>query len=290
MLISWNGETTPNVDLETEIRTAAEVGFDGIEIFVPKLAPYLEHHTARELGRALRDAHLTPVSLNGLENVNLRTPAEFAAVKAECKHLVGIAAEAGCHNLVVVPSPRPQGMSDGDVITESAAALRELAAIAGPHGVSLAFEFLGPVTCSVRTLALTQAIVECAAARRASAGHALDETQLGIVFDTFHFFVGGSTQPEITPAAGRWIRLVHINDVEDKPREQMTDADRLLPGEGVLPLQAMLPALAASGFDGAYSLEVMRPAYRAREIKEYMGEARRQVERALKSVGSPTRG
>ena len=273
MLLSWNGETTPNVDLETEIRAAHTVGFGGIEIFVPKLAPYLEKHTARDLGRTLRDANLVPISLNGLESVNMRRRQDFPQVKAECARLAKIAAECGCRDIVIVPDPRPQGMSDADVITQSADEVRELADTAAPFGVTLAFEFLAPANCSVRTLALARKIVERAA-----------HPNLGIVFDTFHFFVGGSAQAEINAAATRWIRLVHINDVEDKPRETLTDADRLLPGEGVLPLDAMLRGLAANGYDGAYSLEVMRPAYRAREIGEYMADARAKVEAVLQNV------
>ena len=273
MLLSWNGETTPNVDLETEIRAAHTVGFGGIEIFVPKLAPYLEKHTARDLGRTLRDANLIPISLNGLESVNMRRRQDFPQVKAECARLAKIAAECGCRDIVIVPDPRPQGMSDADVIAQSADEVRELADTAAPFGVTLAFEFLAPVTCSVRTLALARKIVERAA-----------HPNLGIVFDTFHFFVGGSAQVEINAAATRLIRLVHINDVESKPREAMTDADRLLPGEGVLPLDAMLRGLAANGYDGAYSLEVMRPAYRAREIEEYMADARAKVEAVLQNA------
>jgi len=273
VILSWNGETTPDVDLETEIRAAHAAGFGGIEIFVPKLAPYLEKHTARALGRALRDANLVPVSLNGLEHVNLRVGADFAQVKAECKQLASIAAECGCRDIVIVPDPRPQGMSDAEVVAQSADEECELAEVAAPFGVTLAFEFLAPAACSVRTLALAQKIVERAA-----------RANLGIVFDTFHFFVGGSAQAEINAASTRLIRLVHINDVESKPREAMTDADRLLPGEGVLPLDAMLRALKANGYDGAYSLEVMRPAYRAREIGEYMADARRKVEAVLKAL------
>ena len=275
MLLSWNGETTPDVDLETEIRAAHAAGFGGIEIFVPKLAPYLARHTARDLGRALRDANLVPVSLNGLENVSLRARAEFEQVKDECARLASIAAECGCRDLVVVPSPRPAGMSDKDVIERSAEELRELRKVAEPFGVTLAFEFLGPASCSVRTLALAQAIVD--ETRRVFG----NPSGLGIVFDTFHFFVGGSAQAEINAAATRLIRLVHINDVEAKPRETLTDTDRLLPGEGVLQLGAMLGALAANGYDGAYSLEVMRPAYRAREMGEYMADARRKMEAVL---------
>ena len=284
VLLSWNGETTPNVDLETEIRAASAAGFGGVEIFVPKLAPYLEKHTARDLGRTLRDANLVPVSLNGLEHVNLRTRTDFAHLKAECVQLAQIAAECGCRDIVVVPDPRPPGMSDADVIAQSADELRELVEVAAPFGVTLAFEFLAPANCSVRTLAMAQKIVERAASHPPLSRTGEGRGGGGIVFDTFHFFVGGSAMTEITPAATRLIRLVHINDVESKPREAMTDADRLLPGEGVLPLDAMLRALAANGYDGAYSLEVMRPAYRTREIGEYMADARRKTEAVLSAI------
>ncbi len=283
MLISWNGETTPDVDLETEIRAAHAAGFGGIEIFVPKLAPYLAKHTARDLGRALRDAKLVPVSLNGLEHVNMRTRADLEQVKIECKQLAQIAADCGCRDIVIVPDPRPQGMRDAEIVAQSAEEVCELADVAAPFGVTLAFEFLAPANCSVRTLALAQQIIERANhPPLSSTGEGRGGG--GIVFDTFHFFVGGSAMTEITPSATRLVRLVHINDVESKPREAMTDADRLLPGEGVLPLEAMLRALKANGYAGAYSLEVMRPAYRLRETGEYMADARRKVEQSLKRV------
>jgi 2-keto-myo-inositol isomerase len=275
MLISWNGETTPDVDLETEIRAAHAAGFGGIEIFVPKLEPYLKKHSARDLGHVLHDAKLIPVSMNGLEHVNLRTPADFVQVKAECKQLASIAADCGCHDIVIVPDPLPQGMKEAEVIARTADEVRELAEVSAQFGVTLAFEFLAPANCSVRTLGLTQKIIERAAC-----------ANLGIVFDTFHFHVGGSAMSEITQASTRLIRLVHINDVESKPLEAMTDADRLLPGEGVFPLDAMLGAVAKNGFNGAYSLEVMRPAYRARETNEYMADAVKKVQAAVKSASS----
>ena len=42
------------------------------------------------------------------------------------------------------------------------------------------------------------------------------------------------------------------------------------------------------GYDGAYSLEVMRPAYRAREIGEYMADARAKVETVLQNAKRKT--
>ncbi|MDI7277470.1 MAG: TIM barrel protein, partial [Anaerolineae bacterium] len=79
--------------------------------------------------------------------------------------------------------------------------------------------------------------------------------------------------------------IVHINDVERLPLAQLTDSHRLLPGEGVLPLREILAPLAGRGYRGAYSLEVMRPAYRERDPLEYASAGRQAIERVLREIG-----
>jgi 2-keto-myo-inositol isomerase len=55
--------------------------------------------------------------------------------------------------------------------------------------------------------------------------------------------------------------VVHLNGCEDLPREQLTDAHRLYPGEGVTPVVAILRILRARGWDGVASVEIFRPEY-----------------------------
>ena len=45
------------------------------------------------------------------------------------------------------------------------------------------------------------------------------------------------------------------------PREQITDAARVYPGEGVAPLDLVLGQLREIGFNGVLSLELFNPAY-----------------------------
>jgi 2-keto-myo-inositol isomerase len=128
--------------------------------------------------------------------------------------------------------------------------LRELSRIAKPYGVRLALEFLGFRDCTVNTLAQCAAIVERTA-----------RPNVGLVLDTFHFFAGGSSLVSLREVDPRKIFMVHVNDVEAAPRGTLHDALRLLPGEGVLPLQAILSALKGIGYDGKFSVEIFRPAY-----------------------------
>jgi 2-keto-myo-inositol isomerase len=57
------------------------------------------------------------------------------------------------------------------------------------------------------------------------------------------------------------IYTFHLDDMEDTPKEAITDATRLLPGTGVVPLGAICERLKAMGFNGQCSVELFRPEY-----------------------------
>jgi 2-keto-myo-inositol isomerase len=280
MLIGWNGETLPALALDDEIAVVSHAGFGGLEIFVPKLPPYLASHgpseqaAAAALGARLKGRGLKPLAMNGLENVNLRSADDFAGVLSQCHWLAGVSREMGCPTIVVVPSPAPDGMAWGQIKREAVVALRALDDVASRYGVKLALEFLAPASCSVRTLAQGSEIVKAAG-----------RPGVGLVLDTYHFFVGGSSWQSLSAVDVQSLFLVHINDVQDLPRATLTDGDRLLPGEGILPLDRILAKLKTRRYDGAYSLEVMRPAYRQRDPAEYIRAALSTTRTALARAG-----
>ena len=270
MIVGWSGQTMPALQLGREMEVVAQAGYGGLELLVPKLGPFLEHHSARDLAAGLQERKLAPLALNCIEHFNLRSDEEMAAIKRDCLWLSQLAQAVGCPTVAVVPSPKPPGMEWPEIKAQTVAALQELASIAGAYGVRLAFEFLAPAGCSVRTLAQGWEIVRAAGCENA-----------GLVIDTYHFFVGGSSWESLDEFDVDRLYMVHINDVEGRPLETLTDGDRLLPGEGVLPLGRLLGRLKARGYDGAYALEVMRPAYRERDPLEYARAGREAIERAL---------
>ena len=83
------------------------------------------------------------------------------------------------------------------------------------------FEFLGQTDCTVQTLDLAHEIVRTA-----------NRNNLGLVIDSFHFYAGGSTIDMIEALDPRLLAVFHINDAEDRPREELNDSHRLLPGLG----------------------------------------------------------
>jgi sugar phosphate isomerase/epimerase len=82
---------------------------------------------------------------------------------------------------------------------------------------------------------------------------------VGLTLDSYHWYTGEDSLETIRQTPGERIVLLHINDARPGPREALLDADRLVPGEGVIPLADWLRAIDATGFDGFVALEVLGP-------------------------------
>jgi 2-keto-myo-inositol isomerase len=196
-----------------------------------------------------------PTALNSIEFIAFRG-AEFATIRERCRTLCALAERIGCRVLVVVPSPTPQ-LPAGELfypwdktVQEYVSVLRDMGDIAAAHGVRLAFEFLGFSWCSVRTPRGANEIVRAAA-----------RPNVGINFDACHFYGGGGEVSEIDLLNPAQICTFHINDMEAIPKEAMHDSRRLLPGEGIIPLDDICAHLKGIGYNGFCSVELFRPEY-----------------------------
>jgi 2-keto-myo-inositol isomerase len=268
MKLSLNGATTMKADLATDVRAAAAAGFDYLEIWAAKLREFLKTHSTSDLKGLFAESGVKPLSINSIEHITLRDAPGHAQIKAECEELAALAEAIGCPYIVVVPGKLPPGgLSSYEVIEKSVGVLRELASIAERHGVALAFEFLGQTDCSVQTLELADEIVE-----------KVNRRNIGLVIDSFHFHAGGSTVKMIDELDPKRLFIFHINDAEDLPRDRLTDAHRLLPGLGILPLREIIAAFKRIGYDGVASVEIFRPEYWERDPFELAREAKAAVE------------
>lgn len=250
MKIALNGATTMHADLITDILAARDARFDCVEIWAAKLREFLKTGTVAHLKRLIEDANLEAWCINSIEHITFRTPEDYAGIKAECEELCAVAAAIDCPFIVVIPGKLPVGATREEIIGESVRVLNELADIAAKHNVALAFEFLGQADCSVQTLELCSEIVE-----------QTNRANVGLVIDSFHFYAGGSTLASIGKVRADSIAVFHINDAEDLSPETLTDAHRLYPGLGILPLREIKRELDKIGYDRVVSIEIFRPEY-----------------------------
>lgn len=279
MKIALNGATTMHADLETDIRAAGAAGFDLVELWASKLRTYLETHAIADLRALLTENNVEPYSINSIEHITFRTPEDYESIKAQCGELAAIAGQIACPYIVVVPGRLPEGGATKDeIIEESVRVLNELADIAEPYGVSLAFEFLGQTDCSVQTLDLCNEIVE-----------KVDRKSVGNVIDTFHFYAGNSSFEAIDSMRPEKLFIFHINDAEDLPKETLTDAHRLYPGTGILPIAEIKEHFDKIGYDRMVSIEIFRPEYWDEDPFEVAKKAKAATEKVL-SLGQYTAG
>ena len=260
-------------DLATDIKAAGAAGFDYLEIWAAKLREFFKTHSVSDLKTLFKENGVKPLSINSIEQITFSDDSAYSRVKAQCEELCSVAAAIACPYIVVIPGNFPPGgLSSYEVIEETVSVLRDLASIGERHGVALGFEFLGQKNCSVQTLELADEIIQ-----------KVNRRNIGLVIDSFHFHTGGSTIKMIDALDPKHLFIFHINDAEDLPPDRLTDAQRLLPGLGILKLKEMLEAFKRIGYDQVASVEVFRPEYWERDPFELAREAKAAVERVLKA-------
>jgi len=270
MKIALNGATTMHADLATDIKAAGAAGFDLIEIWAAKLREFLKSSSVADLKTLIDENNLEPYSINSIEHITFRNAADYAKIRAETEELSRIAAEIGCPYVVVVPGKLPKNAAKEEIAKESVRVLNELADIAEKYNVGLAFEFLGQSDCSVQTLDFCREIVE-----------EVNRKNVGLVIDTFHFYAGSSTLEAIETLDPDKLFIFHINDAENLPKEELTDAHRLYPGTGILPIKEIKERFDKIGYDRMVSIEIFRPEYWNEDPFEVARKAKAATEKVL---------
>ena len=270
MKLALNGATTMHADLETDINAAGAAGYDLVELWAPKLRRYLQTHSIEELRTLLTSNNVEAYSINSIEHITFRSREDYELIKAECGELSAVAGQIACPYIVVVPGKLPTGATEAEIVAESVRVLNELADISEPYGVGLAFEFLGQTDCSVQTLGLAEKIIS-----------GVDRKSVGLVIDSFHFYAGNSSFEAIDALDPSKLFIFHINDAEDLPKEELTDAQRLYPGQGILPLSQLKAHFDTIGYDKMASIEIFRPEYWDQDPFEVAKQAKAAAEKVL---------
>jgi 2-keto-myo-inositol isomerase len=257
-------------DLKTDVMATAHAGLKALELWAGKIDTYLAGHSLGDLQALLAGQGVAPMSINSLEFISFRGD-EYPQIKARCRELCQMAQAIGCPTLVVVPSPTPSRETTWDeIVEEHVEVLRDLGDIAAEVGVRLSFEMLGFGWCSVRTPRGAWEIVQ-----------KTGRDNVGLAVDCAHVYSGGGLLDELDALDPARTFTFHLDDLEDLPKEAITDAKRLLPGLGVIPLAEICQRLQNLGYDGDCSVEVFRPEYWAWDPNELAVQARASAMRIL---------
>lgn len=272
MRLGLNGATIMRSPIEDDIEIASECGYDALEIWAGKLDTYSVNAPMENLAARMGELGLVPWCINSVENITCRGSTGRAEVLEELRRRVADAAVLGAPSIVVVPSCRDEPISHQDAVGHAVEVLRAMSDVSGD--VALAFEFLGKPGCTVPALGMAIEIVE-----------QVDRPNVGLVIDTFHFYAGGSDLADLQRVPLDKLLVVHLNGCEDLPRSELTDAHRLYPGEGSIPIASILKPLHDRGYDGVASIEIFRPEYWNQDPREVAQTALGQATTVLADVG-----
>jgi sugar phosphate isomerase/epimerase len=263
-----NGATIMTTPTDRHLRIARETGYDGIEIRAERLlADPAEVAAAADIVR--------PTEVWSLNGIQLQLTPEGGLVHdrlaAEMAPRLDICRRLAAAYLLVVP-PR---VADADreraigAMRDGLAILRDAAA---PRGIGVAFEFLGFADCPIDTPELAGRVVA-------------DLPGVDLVLDSCHWHASGAGLLDAFPIDR--LAMVHLNDAPPKPPRDIEDADRLLPGHGVIRLTELVGTLRAAGYGGPWSLETFNPDYWALPPTEIAMEGRAAIARVLAAPVDP---
>jgi 2-keto-myo-inositol isomerase len=245
MDICLSGATTMPAPFAEDVRACASGGFPALEVWLTKLETHLESHSADATRRLLADKGVALAAAAYQGGLLLSQGEQRKAHFDHYRRRLELCQAFGIGTLLVVADF--VSAVDPTALERSVVSLAQAAQWAAGFGVRLALEFRGANTFCASLDTAVRLVEACG------------EPNVGVCFDLFHYYKGPSKSEDLDLLTPRNLAWVQVCDLAGVPRELATDADRILPGDGDLPLAALLRKLRGCGYDGWVSLELMNP-------------------------------
>lgn len=260
--------------LKELISLAADNGFHAVEATSEDLKEFIMQTNLNEVK--------TYLGMKGIQLGAVTLPVEWRGdnevFKEGIKELVEIAnyaSKLGCKTFFTYFMPS----TDEDVapyMLQLTKRLQLIGRILKEYDMNLALEYVGPLHLRERW----KNVFIWNAEQTLQWLEVVGEPNIGIVLDSFHWYLCGETVEDILAMEADRIKYVHINDVRNIPVEDVLDNDRVFPGEGVIDLSGFLHALKKVNYRGAVTQEILtlkEPTESSYDLAKKSGEAFRSV-------------
>ncbi len=258
---------TPAID---KIRVAAEAGYDGIELWMNDLEELEKGgHKLTDVAKEIKDRGLFVPNVIGLWDGMPATQEEWEKALPVSRDRMRMVSEVGSLHVAALPFPDRENFD----LRWATDRYRDLLHIGrDDYNIAVTMEFIGFLKGLNR---LGQA---CCIAIDS------DEPTATVLPDTFHLYRGGSGFAGIKHLQPELIADFHWNDVPAAPSQyELRDKDRVMPGDGILPLTQCLKDLLEIGYTGPLSLEIFNEDYWKLDPKE---TARIGLEKMLANIAT----
>jgi 2-keto-myo-inositol isomerase len=228
-----------------DVRSYAGGGCPAVEVWLTKLEKHLEEASADDTRRLLAEHGITLAAAAYQGGLLLSQGDQRKAHFDHFKRRLDLCQQFGIRTLLVVADFAQA--ADPPALGRAVVSLKQAAQWAAGFGVTLGLEFRGTDTfCTCLDTALSL-VGQCG------------EPNVGVCLDVFHYYKGPSKPEDLDRLTPQNLAHVQVCDVPGVPRELMTDADRVMPGEGDFRLDPLVRKLREIGYAGYVSLELMNP-------------------------------
>jgi sugar phosphate isomerase/epimerase len=237
------------LNLADQIEVTAKAGYQAIEPWVSSIQESASGRTALvDLRHRIADHGLTVESAIAFPEWIVEDPGRRAKGLEQVRRDMEVVAQLGGRRIAMPPAGVQH--ETGIALSRIAERYRAVLELGDQLGVVPEVEFWGTSPYLNR---LSQAAYVALEASHSKAC---------VLADVFHLYKGGSGFEGLRLLSGQAIQVLHLNDYpENPPRENISDRDRVYPGDGVAPLKQILSDLRHVAPGVVLSLELFNPAY-----------------------------
>jgi 2-keto-myo-inositol isomerase len=269
MTLALHQNTSSGAGYRGSLEGWARAGIKNVELTNGLLDAFLKTDTLAAAGRVLTDLGLTPVcAASGVFGV-WEPGDKRAALLENFRKRCEMYASLGLTR-IYTPSAATQRFTPED-FKAGPDRMREVGEIARQFGLSAGIE-------ATRTSTYVSALPTMLTMTRA-AGNVYP------LLDFYHFWSGPNKLEDLDLIRKGEIGHVHFQDVPDMPRELLDQASRIIPGDGVAPVDRSLRKLSDQGYSGPLSVELFLPQFSQRDPFEVASEIRRKSEAVMRKAG-----
>lgn len=268
--------TTLPSSFADDVIAFADGGCGAMEVWLTKLEKHLETRPLGDTRKLLEDRQIAVAAASYQGGLLLSQGEQRKAHYDHFRRRLDLCQAFAIPTLVVVADFVEA--VDQQCLERAVVSLRQAAQWGASAGIQLALEFRGSSTfCTSLDTALSL-VTACG------------EPNVGVCLDVFHYYQGPSKLDDLAALTPSNLALVQVCDVAGVPRELMTDADRVFPGEGDFRLEALVEQLRRIEYDGYVSLELMNPILWQRKASQVAELGWTALQRLLGETPRPRRG
>ncbi|WP_441279514.1 bifunctional sugar phosphate isomerase/epimerase/4-hydroxyphenylpyruvate dioxygenase family protein [Tardiphaga sp. 172_B4_N1_3] len=234
--------------LDEKLRAIAAAGFDEVEIFEADLLSF--NGSPRDVGQMCRGLGLTICAFQPFRDFEGMPEPQRSRNFARAERKFDLMQELQTDLMLVCSNISPASLGG---IDRAAADFRELGDLAAKHGMRVGFEALA-WGAHVNDYRDAWEIV-----RRAT------HPSIGVILDSFHALAPAFPVSAIASIPADKIFLVQLADAPKLGLDVLSWSRhfRCFPGQGDLPVAEFMEAVQATGYSGAWSLEIFNDQFRA---------------------------